>query len=86
MCSQFRSSSQISGATRRLDEPRREPSRYALATARVARACGEVTRRVCREVKLDACFTCEALLRVDLREGLPEAETSSAGPPLLFER
>lgn len=58
----------------------------ARATARVARAWGEVTRRVCRRVSSEADLTRPALLRVDLRDGVPSADTLSAGPPLLFER
>ena len=56
------------------------------ATARVARAFGEVTRRVWRRVSSVADLTRPALLRVDLRDGVAPSEISSAGPPLLFER
>ena len=52
----------------------------------MARAFGEVIRRVWRRCKLDADFTRPAALRVDFREGVPPFEISSAGPPLLFER
>jgi hypothetical protein len=33
-----------------------------------------------------ADLTRPALLRVDLRDGVPSSDTSRAGPPLLFER
>ena len=56
------------------------------ATARVARAFGEVMRRVWRRVSSVADLMRPALLRVDLREGLALPEISSAGPPLLLER
>ena len=58
----------------------------ARATARVARAFGEVTRRVWRRVSSVADLMRPALLRVDLREGVALPEISSAGPPLLLER
>ena len=58
----------------------------ARATARVARALGEVMRRVWRRVSSVADLIRPALLRVDLRDGVALPEISSAGPPLLFER
>lgn len=56
------------------------------AAARVARAFGEVMRRVWRRVSSVADLMRPALLRVDLREGFALPEISSAGPPLLLDR
>ena len=51
-----------------------------------ARCPGELVRRWVRRVRFVDSLMCPLLPRVDLREGRPLAEASSAEPPLLFER
>lgn len=72
--------------SQRATPPARRARRNQRTAARAARAEGDVMRLTWRLVSSDAALMCPALFRVDLREGLPEAELSSTGPPRLSER